>query len=87
MHEPFLPTCGYCAKFTYCFRPQGWLADWGYCLHEWNGATPTTEQLAALEEAAATGDYQRLLTLAKGFYQVSDDGCSRYQPAHAPLSH
>jgi len=82
MHEPFVPTCGYCAKFVYCFAPDSGLADWGYCLDEWDGSLPDRHLLRELEAAAAAGDYAGLFSLARGFFQVSDDGCSRYQPAH-----
>jgi hypothetical protein len=80
MHEPFDPQCGYCAKFVYCFAPDSLLADWGFCVDEAGDSPPDTAELRRLEELAAAGRYDLLFATARGLYQVTDDGCSRYQP-------
>jgi hypothetical protein len=80
MHEPFDPQCGYCAKFVYCFARESPLADWGFCADETGDSPPDSAELRRLEEAAAAGRYD-LLFAARRLYQVTDDGCSRYQPA------
>jgi hypothetical protein len=81
MHEPFVPQCGYCARFVYCFAPESPLADWGFCACEAGDSPPGTAELHHLEELAAAGRYDLLFAAARGLYQVSDDGCCRYQPA------
>jgi hypothetical protein len=80
MHEPFDPQCGYCAKFVYCFAPDSLLADWGFCVDEAGDSAPDTAELRRLEELAAASRYDLLFATARGLYQVTDDGCSRYQP-------
>jgi hypothetical protein len=80
MHEPFVPQCGYCAKFVYCFAPDSPLSDWGFCACEAGGGPPDSAELRRLEELAAAGRYDLFFAAARGLYQVGDDGCSRYQP-------
>ena len=80
MQEPFVPQCGYCAKFVYCFAPESPLADWGFCVDEAGGNPPDSGELRNLEELAAAGRHDLLFAAARGLYQVTDDGCSRYQP-------
>ena len=79
MHEPFNPQCGYCAKFVYCFDRTSLLADWGFCSDEAGGSPPDAATMRHLEEMAASGRYDLLYASAGGLYQVTDDGCSRYQ--------
>jgi hypothetical protein len=79
VHEPFNPQCGYCAKFVYCFERESLLADWGFCSVE--GGPPDSSEMRRLEDLAATGRYDLLFASVRGLYQVTDDGCSHYQPA------
>jgi hypothetical protein len=81
MHEPFVPQCGYCVKFHYCFAPESPLADWGFCVDEAGDSPPNTAELRRLEELAAAARYDLLFKAARGLYQLSDDGCSRYRAA------
>jgi hypothetical protein len=81
VHEPFNPQCGYCTKFVYCFTPQSPLADWGFCSDEADGSPPDSDEMRRLEDMARAGRYDLLYASAGGLYQVTDDGCSRYQPA------
>ncbi len=80
MHEPFQPKCRHCAKFVYCFRNDGVLADWGYCRDEMANGPPSAEELRSLEDAAAQGKYALLFSPNVPFYQETDDGCARYVP-------
>jgi hypothetical protein len=80
MHEPFVAQCGYCAKFVYCFGAESPLADWGFCVDEAGDSPPASDELRHLEELAAAGRHDLLFAAARGLYQVTDDGCSSYQP-------
>jgi hypothetical protein len=79
MHEPFNPQCGYCARFVYCFASDSPLSDWGFCADEAGDSPPDAATMRHLEDLAATGRYDLLFIEAHGLYQVTDDGCSRYQ--------
>ena len=79
MHEPFNPQCGYCARFVYCFAPNSPLSDWGFCADEAGDSPPDAAVMRRLEELAAAGRYDLLFIEARGLYQVTDDGCSRFQ--------
>jgi hypothetical protein len=79
MHEPFNPQCGYCARFVYCFAPDSPLSDWGFCAEEAGDSPPDPALMRRLEELAAAGRYDLLFIEARGLYQVTDDGCSRYE--------
>ena len=79
MHEPFNPQCGYCARFVYCFAPNSPLSDWGFCADEAGDSPPDAATMRHLEDLAAAGRYDLLFIEARGLYQVTDDGCSRYQ--------
>jgi len=81
MHEPFNPQCGYCARFVYCFAPESPLSDWGFCADEAGDTPPDAAVMRHLEDLAAAGRYDLLFIEARGLYQVTDDGCSRYQAA------
>jgi hypothetical protein len=81
MHEPFNPQCGYCARFVYCFASESALSDWGFCADEAGDNPPDAAVMRRLEELAAAGRYDLLFIEARGLYQVTDDGCSRYQAA------
>ena len=80
MHEPFEPRCGYCAKFVYCFAADSPLADWGFCADEAGDGPPDPAERRRLEELAAAHRYDLLFADTGGLYQVTDDGCARYQP-------
>ena len=86
MHEPFVPQCGYCAKFSYCFDRESRLADWGFCADEAADGPPDSEERRRLEALASAGRYDLLFAAARGLYQVTDDGCSRYQPVVEGMS-
>jgi hypothetical protein len=79
MHEPFNPQCGYCARFVYCFASNSPLSDWGFCADEAGDSPPDAATMRHLEDLAAAGRYDLLFIEARGLYEVTDDGCSRYQ--------